>query len=455
MPFTSVHQCTCGSSPRLRGTLLFSLFSSSPFGIIPALAGNTCGSGVVPPASWDHPRACGEHELTLFDNGVALGSSPRLRGTRKREVAAWRGVGIIPALAGNTRRRCRTGHRAWDHPRACGEHLASLDQQRFDRGSSPRLRGTQTLERVCASGRGIIPALAGNTDGLTLAGIAVPGSSPRLRGTLLRSGPATPPCGIIPALAGNTLAQSWPQALGSDHPRACGEHITVSHGDIMEAGSSPRLRGTQVRDWPRNILRGIIPALAGNTQPQPQSSHRYWDHPRACGEHERCAVTVAAGAGSSPRLRGTPEHYAVGSHSEGIIPALAGNTHARFVRPYRRRDHPRACGEHVTVPQDAILTAGSSPRLRGTRVVTEVLHDAHGIIPALAGNTPGLWRRFSRSSNHPRACREHSMEETVGTLALGSSPRLRGTRPRLWLRCRRGGIIPALAGNTHMKGDKQ
>ena len=254
-----------GSSPRLRGTRTDIVRQWCGIGIIPALAGNTSPAGAHHPHPRDHPRACGEHSICCCASLIVVGSSPRLRGTRKREVAAWRGVGIIPALAGNTRRRCRTGHRAWDHPRACGEHLASLDQQRFDRGSSPRLRGTQTLERVCASGRGIIPALAGNTDGLTLAGIAVPGSSPRLRGTLLRSGPATPPCGIIPALAGNTLAQSWPQALGSDHPRACGEHITVSHGDIMEAGSSPRLRGTQVRDWPRNILRGIIPALAGNT----------------------------------------------------------------------------------------------------------------------------------------------------------------------------------------------
>ncbi len=407
MPFTSVHQCTCGSSPRLRGTLLFSLFSSSPFGIIPALAGNTCGSGVVPPASWDHPRACGEHELTLFDNGVALGSSPRLRGTQALQERITLTRGIIPALAGNTRRRCRTGHRAWDHPRACGEHLASLDQQRFDRGSSPRLRGTQTLERVCASGRGIIPALAGNTDGLTLAGIAVPGSSPRLRGTLLRSGPATPPCGIIPALAGNTLAQSWPQALGSDHPRACGEHITVSHGDIMEAGSSPRLRGTQVRDWPRNILRGIIPALAGNTQPQPQSSHRYWDHPRACGEHRMSAMVMSIFWGSSPRLRGTLIPPGTRQSDVGIIPALAGNTNGVPSRWRPERDHPRACGEHLSITPSAVTQKGSSPRLRGTHTLGSFDLTGVGIIPALAGNTLQSRRTRLAPRAHPRACGEH------------------------------------------------
>ncbi|PKU92650.1 hypothetical protein CQR45_1845, partial [Bifidobacterium pseudolongum subsp. globosum] len=213
-----------GSSPRLRGTRTDIVRQWCGIGIIPALAGNTSPAGAHHPHPRDHPRACGEHSICCCASLIVVGSSPRLRGTRKREVAAWRGVGIIPALAGNTRRRCRTGHRAWDHPRACGEHLASLDQQRFDRGSSPRLRGTHHREPRRHHGSGIIPALAGNT--------------------------------------GSRLAKKYP---AWDHPRACGEHAAAAPIVAPVLGSSPRLRGTLIPPGTRQSDVGIIPALAGNT----------------------------------------------------------------------------------------------------------------------------------------------------------------------------------------------
>lgn len=71
---------------------------------------------------------------------------------------------------------------------------------------------------------------------------------------------------IIPALAGNTvvfivfLLSFW------DHPRACGEHLWFRRGAARLLGSSPRLRGTQALQERITLTRGIIPALAGNTQ---------------------------------------------------------------------------------------------------------------------------------------------------------------------------------------------
>ncbi|PKV04347.1 hypothetical protein CQR51_1310 [Bifidobacterium pseudolongum subsp. globosum] len=70
-----------GSSPRLRGTPQPQQSVYERRGIIPALAGNTLVSGVVPPASWDHPRACGEHGKSALVDVYGTGSSPRLRGT--------------------------------------------------------------------------------------------------------------------------------------------------------------------------------------------------------------------------------------------------------------------------------------------------------------------------------------------------------------------------------------
>ena len=111
-----------GSSPRVRGTPDGFLVRQIPAGIIPACAGNT-----VPVARFfgllqDHPRVCGEHHLPLRLRRVQLGSSPRVRGTRSREVPGERPAGIIPACAGNTGRRRFYAGRARDHPRVCGEH---------------------------------------------------------------------------------------------------------------------------------------------------------------------------------------------------------------------------------------------------------------------------------------------------------------------------------------------
>ena len=91
-----------GSSPRLRGTLHRVDGQCHGRGIIPALAGNTPVDPVHAQNSGDHPRACGEHIRHALNRAEQRGSSPRLRGTL---MFRWLGngwAGIIPALAGNT-----------------------------------------------------------------------------------------------------------------------------------------------------------------------------------------------------------------------------------------------------------------------------------------------------------------------------------------------------------------
>ena len=173
------------------------------------------------------------------------------------------------------------------------------------------------------------------------------GSSPRLRGTLLAAVWLLYPAGIIPALAGNTIIRIGRLPYFRDHPRACGEHDGPPETVWVEPGSSPRLRGTRSASHKSTPFTGIIPALAGNTQP--------WR--RAMSAH----------SGSSPRLRGTHHSNSLCSSAAGIIPALAGNTSHRLCRLRPAWDHPRACGEHSETHT--------------------CVHWTMGIIPALAGNT--------------------------------------------------------------------
>ena len=130
-----------GSSPRVRGKPGWGVRSGAYSGLIPACAGKT---GLVvrdPRAGQAHPRVCGENladELTELKPG---GSSPRVRGKLKRARGFARCVWLIPACAGKTPSR-RAGPPTWRaHPRVCGENTRCGTTSTRRSGSSPRVRG--------------------------------------------------------------------------------------------------------------------------------------------------------------------------------------------------------------------------------------------------------------------------------------------------------------------------
>ena len=192
-----------GSSPRMRGAQPDPGVQKFQQRIIPADAGSTSVSPCRRAATRDHPRGCGEHDVPPADPQVL--------------------PGIIPADAGSTKVRpgLPDGHRDHprgcgehfnpdqfdfeddgDHPRGCGEHVPGLASNRILLGSSPRMRGAQSLYAMYVIGKGIIPADAGSTPG------------PR--------------------------SMYYPE---QDHPRGCGEHRYEHAPDRCSDGSSPRMRG--------------------------------------------------------------------------------------------------------------------------------------------------------------------------------------------------------------------
>ena len=91
-----------GSSPRMRGALVLPVVHVRLAGIIPADSGSTSAPAEEAAITRDHPRGCGEHDFTLYLDGTAGGSSPRMRGAPFFEPPT--GTGDV------------------DHPRGCGEH---------------------------------------------------------------------------------------------------------------------------------------------------------------------------------------------------------------------------------------------------------------------------------------------------------------------------------------------
>ena len=132
-----------------------------------------------------------------------------------------------------------------------------------------------------------------------------------------------------------------------------------------------------------------------------------------------------------------------------IIPAYAGNTANTLINGASARDHPRVCGEHILLMQSINGQTGSSPRMRGTHLLGFVCDYGSGIIPAYAGNTRYVLHRLVSAWDHPRVCGEHARMAILHVTWTGSSPRMRGTRTRIFDSCEKTGIIPAYAGNTN------
>ena len=152
-----------GSSPRVRGTLPIILLVLGVGRIIPARAGNTANSACICEMNADHPRACGEHFPSRTSRRRRVGSSPRVRGTLDHVAVDQPAVRIIPARAGNTTVAQERAAVVADHPRACGEHLSGYPSILYEKGSSPRVRGTLCQRCRALFCSRIIPARAGNT----------------------------------------------------------------------------------------------------------------------------------------------------------------------------------------------------------------------------------------------------------------------------------------------------
>ena len=236
-----------------------------------------------------------------------------------------------------------------------------------------------------------------------------PGSSPHVRGALLRLPARRGRRGIIPACAGSTPRPSPPAPTTRDHPRMCGEHMSVAIMPNAQEGSSPHVRGALVRILQDRAPGGIIPACAGSTE-RPitrsgivkgssphvrgaldgQEAGRLSgvDHPRMCGEHGASGLATVVIEGSSPHVRGARRAHHGRPVPHGIIPACAGSTSDSTNPGSRNRDHPRMCGEHRRGAHSSPSPRGSSPHVRGAPQFARVGACVAGIIPACAGSTP-------------------------------------------------------------------
>ena len=269
-----------------------------------------------------------------------------------------------------------------------------------------------------------------------------------MRGTVFDTDSLSLVCRFIPAHAGNSGSAPNSRVPVTVHPRACGEQRREALVNPRAVGSSPRMRGTVLQGFVDLHFDRFIPAHAGNRSFASLSSFLSPVHPRACGEQVQVFLPNASYAGSSPRMRGTDLRRQPEVVRQRFIPAHAGNSWQR--QPILRLTsvHPRACGEQSRIPLLKPSPFGSSPRMRGTDCMATGPFPSKRFIPAHAGNRSGAGTSFILPSVHPRACGEQFDFREFYHRPNGSSPRMRGTGEIATVQHRANRFIPAHAGNS-------
>ncbi len=232
--------------------------------------------------------------------------------------------------------------------------------------------------------------------------------------------------GSIPAHAGQPRGQRRGALRARVDPRACGAAETRTPSTQRSKGRSPRMRGSPRASAREKVIRGSIPAHAGQPAAARVRPRAARVDPRACGAARGSRSKLARTLGRSPRMRGSPTPKLLASRI--------------------RRVDPRACGAALRQMEVSRWRSGRSPRMRGSRSRTSRSSLSIGSIPAHAGQPSPPVRCACVTRVDPRACGAAGRGLRLQRGGGGRSPRMRGS---LRLRTRSAqprGSIPAHAG---------
>ena len=249
-----------------------------------------------------------------------------MRGSLHLVIGRVMGCGSIPACAGKPKDAPEQIRAGRVYPRVCGEAQIARVTLIDSIGLSPRVRGSQPVQRLMERWIGSIPACAGK--------------------------PAT---------------RHQTGLVAGVYPRVCGEALTIRSRRSVVRGLSPRVRGSRTRLAYKLGGTGSIPACAGKPSPVPEGDYGEGVYPRVCGEAVSKPKRETSGGGLSPRVRGSPYDARATRLRGGSIPACAGKPKGSEQWVFGHRVYPRVCGEASVRWSRVVVIAGLSPRVRGSR----------------------------------------------------------------------------------------
>ena len=296
----------------------------------------------------------------------------------------------------------------------CGGTLPQARRAVPHRGLSPRVRGNPPGRPGTSSGRGSIPACAGEprhrrrqrpagqvyprvcggTSSVTIVAGGGSGLSPRVRGNRRTLSANTGRAGSIPACAGEPRRTRRQQSPLRVYPRVCGGTEDGSGLRSDSRGLSPRVRGNRVGFAPVRGGGGAIPACAGEPITGNAAGGANGVYPRVCGGTLDWSGRHCYNCGLSPRVRGNHWLASGVPMNRGSIPACAGEPCRRRSSRYCATVYPRVCGGTRRATIRSASVNGLSPRVRGNPVRQGQDADAQRSIPACAGE-PEVGHQFT------------------------------------------------------------
>ena len=291
----------------------------------------------------------------------------------------------IPAWAGETKGGCDYDIREKVYPRVGGGNGGGVSMYLYPRGLSPRGRGKLSGFFSCFFCYRSIPAWAGETR------FSKPGDSTR---------------------------QVYPRVGGGNYMRA--RRLSLAQG------LSPRGRGKLNINDTDYVVRGSIPAWAGETYPTGLFGSNRRVYPRVGGGNDGVGVVGLVGSGLSPRGRGKQAHLNLEDAALRSIPAWAGETHIISGGELALWVYPRVGGGNDAVDNRTPFGVGLSPRGRGKRGVYVHPNFGFGSIPAWAGETFSDAAGLTPVKVYPRVGGGNSRIFCSSSAATGLSPRGRG-----------------------------
>ncbi len=165
-----------------------------------------------------------------------------------------------------------------------------------------------------------------------------------------------------------------------------------------------------------------------------------------CGGTRSCRRGPGSGKGLSPRVRGNRFLSHIVHKMSGSIPACAGEPLRYCETLCCRWVYPRVCGGTRRPRHINIRACGLSPRVRGNPGIRIRYEAFLRSIPACAGE-PGANASFAgQHSVYPRVCGGTSFRRCQSSCPKGLSPRVRGNPFPPSAEVSSCGSIPACAG---------
>ena len=296
--------------------------------------------------------------------------------------------------------------------------------------------------------------------------MSAPGLSPLARGNRLRRRGRRGAGGPIPACAGQPLDPGPAGSYCGAYPRLRGATVIRSPRCTTYTGLSPLARGNHHRAGQQLLLRGPIPACAGqptmmrarlvNSRPIPacagqpatalRLSVRTWAYPRLRGATCQCCQASTCARGLSPLARGNLVLAPRLSWRAGPIPACAGQPTSRAGTSASSWAYPRLRGATISSSSAACSRVGLSPLARGNLVLAAADLARVGPIPACAGQPGPRGGQSRRRRAYPRLRGATSWLAPVSERPTGLSPLARGNLLAPRDEVRAPGPIPACAG---------